>query len=148
MGVIVPPIGGIVYLDANALIYSVETHADFWPLLEPVWDLAQAGQLQLATSELSLLELLVGPIRNLDSNLILIYEGVLASPEVSVHPISQEILREAARLRASRKGLRTPDAIHAATGLVHPPSLFITNDSDFRKIPGLPVIVLKDLLKP
>jgi hypothetical protein len=42
--VILPPTGSI-YLDSSALIYSVETHPAYWPLLEPVWQAARAGQI-------------------------------------------------------------------------------------------------------
>jgi predicted nucleic acid-binding protein len=62
--------------------------------------------------------------------------------------IDETILREAARLRAIKTGLRTPDAIHAATALLNPPDMFLTNDPDFRKVPGLPVTLLSDLLTP
>ncbi len=33
---------GLVYFDSQAVIYSVETHADYWSLLEPVWEAAEA----------------------------------------------------------------------------------------------------------
>lgn len=148
MGSITLPTSGSVYLDANALIYSVETSPAYWPLLEPVWKAATAGQFRLVSSELVVLEALVIPIRKADQLLLAAYQAVFSAPEVSLVPISSDILREAARLRALHKGVRTPDAIHAATGLLHPPSLFLTNDPDFRKVPGLPVIVLSDLLGP
>ena len=56
------------------------------------------------------------------------------------------VFKDAARLRAET-GLKTPDALHAATALRAGCALFITNDADFRRVPGLPIIVLDDLLK-
>lgn len=148
MGVIVPPIGGTVYLDANSIIYSAETHPTYWPLLEPLWNVAQAGKLRFVTSELSILEVLVAPLEKGDAAMVQTYEIMFASFELLLLPIEQAILRTAAGLRSARKGLRTPDSIHAATAPTYLPSLFVTNDSDFRKIQGLPVVVLKDLLTP
>jgi len=40
------------------------------------------------------------------------------------------------------------DAIHAAIALEHGCTLFVTNDASFRRIPGLPVTILTDLLTP
>ena len=49
------------------------------------------------------------------------------------------------RLRA-QTGLKIPDALHAATALRASCALFITNDTDFRRIQGLPAVILDDLL--
>jgi predicted nucleic acid-binding protein len=46
------------------------------------------------------------------------YEQALLGTELRLMPISQGILREAAKLRAASSSLRTPDAIHAATAAV------------------------------
>jgi predicted nucleic acid-binding protein len=148
VGTITLPATGPVYLDANALIYSVETHPTFWPLLQPVWNAAKTGAVQFATSELSILECLVIPYRINNRTLIAAYERVFASIRFTILPISQPVLREAARLRATINKLRSPDAIHAATALLHPVGLFLTNDDAFRKVPGLPVTVLSHLLTP
>src|SRR5208337_1810415 len=43
--------------------------------------------------------------------------------------------------------LRTPDAIQAATGHSCSCSLFLTNDLIFLRIPGLPVVLLNDVLR-
>ena len=61
-------------------------------------------------------------------------------------PITQDVLREAARLRALIPGLKTPDAIHAATALVHGCALFVTSDVGFRRVPGLTLAILDDIL--
>jgi len=60
--------------------------------------------------------------------------------------ITEDVLREAARLRAIIPGLKTPDAIHAATALVHGCVMFITNDMGFRRVPNLPLVLLDDVL--
>jgi predicted nucleic acid-binding protein len=148
VGSITLPPSGSIYLDANSLIYSVETHPTYWPLLDPVWTAARAGHIQFVVSELVMLEVLVMPLRTGDTTLVAGYQGVLATPEFTVHPITSGVLREAAKLRAAIPSLRTPDAIHAATALLNPPYTFLTNDAGFRKVPGLPVTVLSDLLTP
>ena len=61
-------------------------------------------------------------------------------------PISRDILHEAARLRANISGLKTPDAIHAATALLHGCTLFVSNDVGFRRVPNLPLVLLDDIV--
>ena len=63
MGPLMLPVGAEVYLDANCIIYSVERVLPYLPLLQPIWDGARAGSWRICTSELSLLETLVGPPR-------------------------------------------------------------------------------------
>lgn len=62
-------------------------------------------------------------------------------------PITQAILREAARIRATTK-LKTPDALHAATAQLEGCVLFVTNDACFRNLATLPVVILDDLRTP
>jgi predicted nucleic acid-binding protein len=50
-----------------------------------------------------------------------------------------------AQLRAEHS-LRTPDALQVATAMAHHATGYISNDSAFRRVPGLQVIVLDDLL--
>jgi len=148
VGSIALPASGSVYVDANAIICAVDKNATYWPLLKPVWQAGLTGSVRLTTSALSLLEVLVGPTKKGDAALVATYDGLLHSPDMDLVPIDELILREAVRLRAAVGGLRTPDALHAATGLLHSATIFITNDSKFRKVPGLPVTVLSDLLSP
>jgi predicted nucleic acid-binding protein len=136
----------LIYLDSDILIYSVETHAVYWPVLQPLWQAARQGSFAIVSSDLALMETLIGPMRSGDAILEKAYEQVLHSPEVRLLPISQDVLREAARLRATISGLRTPDALHAATGLLSNCNMFLTNDIGFRRVPSLPVVILDEVL--
>jgi predicted nucleic acid-binding protein len=60
-------------------------------------------------------------------------------------PITAGILRAAAQVRAATN-LKTPDVIHAATALEVGCAQFITNDADLRRVTGLVVVVLKEVL--
>jgi predicted nucleic acid-binding protein len=140
------PASGKVYLDAAPIIYSVETHPKYFPLLAPAWQTAHSRQTPFLTSELSLLEVLVAPLRAKDAKILAAYEGVLASSDIQLIPITMEVLREAAQLRASIASLRTPDAIHAASALLAGCSMFICNDAGFKRVPNLPVAILDDVL--
>jgi predicted nucleic acid-binding protein len=142
------PASGLVYADANSVIYSVESQAVYWSLMQPLWQAARVGSITVVSSELLVLETLVGPLRQGDKVLLTAYEQLFQSPDMSLLPIDQASLREAAALRAKYSKLRSPDAIHAATALLSGCKLFITNDLVFRTISGLPIVVLDDLLGP
>lgn len=148
MAALTLPLSGLVYLDAQIVIYSVETHADYWSLLEPVWQAARSGRIELVSSELTLLETLVGPLRSGDTVLQTAYEQLFQSLELRLLTITPTVLREAARYRAAAPTLRTPDALHAATAVISGCVLFLTNDSHFRRVPGLPLSILRDALSP
>ena len=145
MGSIALPTDGPVYLDSSSLIYSVERHEPYLGLLAPVWQEAERGQLLLVSSELALAEVLVRPVRERNEMLISRYREVFASADVRLVPASRRSWEDAARLRADY-GLRTPDALHAATALQEHCDLFITNDTDFRRVTELSVVVLRDVL--
>jgi predicted nucleic acid-binding protein len=141
------PASGVVYLDANPIIYTVEKHPIYLPLLQPLWLAVQAGTLEVVSSELALMETLVGPLKSGNTALQNDYEKALLGVDLRLVPITQAILREAARWRATTK-LKTPDALHAATGQQAGCVLFVTNDLGFRGLSGLPVVILDDLLTP
>lgn len=145
MGAIRLPSQGVVYLDSSAIIYSVERNEPYLPLLAPVWRQAEAGQFAIVFNEIAVAETLVRPIREGNEDLEAAFRAVFAAPEVQLVPVSRHLWEEAARLRA-RTGLRLPDALHAATALRTVCARFITNDTDFRRIRELPVVVLDDLL--
>ena len=63
MGPLTLPTHGPVYLDANGFIYSVERVEPYRTLLEPMWQQARAGEFDVASSDITVLETLVKPLR-------------------------------------------------------------------------------------
>jgi predicted nucleic acid-binding protein len=145
VGSLTLPTSGRVYLDTSPLIYTVEKHPDYLPLLTPLWAAASAGQFKLVTSELALLETMVGPVKQNDAAVAAMYENVLRAPEIRMLPITEQVLRQAITVRA-QTNLKPPDAIHAASALVAGCIEFITNDGAFRRVTGLNVTVLHEII--
>ncbi len=145
MGRLILPPGSIAYLDASPIIYSVEEHPVYWHPLQDVWTSLDSGEITVVTSELSLLETLVVPIRDHNTDLINAYDTLLTGFKVALIPIDISHLREAARLRALQN-LKTPDAIHAATAILAGCTHLITNDPSFRRVEAIEVAVLSDLV--
>jgi predicted nucleic acid-binding protein len=143
MGALILPAAGSVYVDSNIVIYAVEKIEPYHSLLEPLWLAAQEGRLQIVSSELTWLETLTKPLRESNAPLEALFRAFLTAREVHLVPATLALWEDAARLRGL--GLKTPDALHAATALAGGCALFVTNDPGFRRVPGLPVVVLSDL---
>ncbi|HEY7975376.1 MAG TPA: PIN domain-containing protein [Ktedonobacterales bacterium] len=148
MGSLTLPAEGVPYLDTNGFIYSVERVTPFAALLDPLWQALRAQSRYLITSEITLLETLVRPLQIQDQVLEASFRAILlTAPEVRLAPITRTILTRAANVRATT-GLKNPDALHAATALDTGCAMFITNDASFRRITGLNVVLLSQLLTP
>jgi predicted nucleic acid-binding protein len=145
MGQLSLPSSAIVYVDTSIIIYTVEANPIYYSLLQPLWLKFQIGEIELVTSELTLMETLVLPLRNANTTLVNDYEQLLLSSEIQLVPITRPVLRNAANLRATTN-LKTPDAIHVATALSEGCTLFLTNDSGFRNVPNLSVVILSEVL--
>ncbi len=146
MGSLTLPSSGAVYADTSLFIYSIEGVLPYAPLLAPLWAAASAGTIEVVSSELTLMEALVGPYKRNDTALAADYEAVLRQGGVRAVPISETVLRAAAGLRAATPSLRTPDAIHAATASLNACKLFLTNDTGFKRLSGLNVLILDEVL--
>ena len=131
----------ILFLDANIIIYRVEVVEPFnQKVFAAVQELvALYPDAGFAVSRLSMLECLVKPLRDKNSAEIDRYRGFFASAGLLVVEVSSLVIETATLLRA-RHGLRTPDAIQAASALsVKVPVTFLTGDKQFLKVPELNV---------
>jgi predicted nucleic acid-binding protein len=142
--------GRLVAVDTAPFIYFVEQHPIFNPRVRPLFVALEAGDCSAITSTVTLVEVLVQPIRNGNLALAREYREILrSSSAMKMVPVTAEIAAEAARLRATF-GLRTPDAIQLATAVVSQAAVFVTNDAHFSKLllAGLEILVLDAVAKP
>ena len=145
MGPLDLPAAGLVYIDANGFIYSVERIEPYRTLLEPMWQQAQDGNISIVSSPVLVIEVLVKPFRVGNTEIEMQYREMFASNAVSLLDAPHAMFEDAGRLRAET-GLKIPDALHVATALRAGCALFVTNDTDFRRVRELPAVVLDDLL--
>ena len=134
-------IGKTVYADSNVFIYTVEGISPYAQALRPLFASVAAGATRVVTSELTVAEVLVKPLRLADAVLYQAFEDALAAPGVRLVPVSYEVLLRTARLRASGQ-LKTPDAVHAATAQIAGCDVLLTNDTGIAAVPGVEVVRL------
>lgn len=138
--------GRIVALDTAPLIYFVEEHPRYLHLVGAFFEAVEEARFQVVTSYVTLLEVLVHPIRRNDPGLASQYRGILLDARgLTPLPVNEHIAEGAASLRA-RYNLRTADAIQLSTGIQAGASFFLTNDLQLPAIPELQVFTLDDLL--
>ena len=137
------PSGGPVYLDTNAVIYSVELVEPYSSLLQPLWVAAGMGQFIIVSSQALIPETLIRVIRQEDRELERRFREVLNAAYVDLLAADRRLWEAAASI-GGPANLSTLDALHAATALAAGCSLFVTNDTDFRRVPGLPAVILDD----
>lgn len=126
-----------VYMDANGAIYAVEEPQAYPNLRAGFLDPLDAGDLVVVTSELTLLETLVKPRRLGDLVLEQAYRDLLTKTHVKIRPIDAAVLERAIDLRVL--GIKTPDAIHIATGMLEGCDVFLSNDQGWARA-GVTVI--------
>lgn len=142
MGRLKFPDSARIYFDTAPIIYSVEKHPVFWFVLETFWKTADSKQFQLFTSELTLLEAQVQPLRDGKYELAAAYKAFLSN--FLLKPITLTVLQTATELRA-HQNFKTPDPIHAATAINSGCDYLIANDNGFRRLENIEVIILRDL---
>ena len=137
--------GSVVGLDTAPLIYFIEENPAYLNVVEPFFGAIDRNEFTVVTSIVTLLEVLVHPMRRGDQKLAHRYRDLLYNSQgLTTISLSQEIAEEAARLRATYK-LLTPDAIQMATASKAAASFFLTNDIRLPSLPGLQVLVLDKL---
>ena len=135
----------VVAIDTAPLIYFVEDNAVYAPLLRPFFEAIDRGELRAVTSTVTLLEVLVHPLRLKMPELAQQYRDILLHADgLSTVPVTAAIAERAARLRAEHN-LRTPDAIQIATAIEAGASHVLTNDASLPSSPNLQILLLSRL---
>ena len=135
---------GRVALDTAIFIYFIEEHPNYIQAVGPLFDAVAAGEREIVTSALTLLEVLVVPLRTGEATLAARYDALLTrSRGLRLVDVDRHQLRAAAQLRALHR-IRTPDALQLAAALSERCSAFVTNDRRLPAIGALRVVQLDD----
>ncbi|MBE0595519.1 MAG: PIN domain-containing protein [Burkholderiaceae bacterium] len=134
----------IVFFDASALIYLLEGEDPFAGRVRV--ELAAIAQVHpdagVAVSRLSWLECRVGPMKADDAAALALFDAFFARPDLLWVELTRDVVELAAAIRV-RHGLRTPDALQAASCLqLGPRHVMLTGDGAFSRVQGLNVTVL------
>ena len=133
-----------IFLDACAIIYWVEVSEPYYThFVDLLGDLRKKYKRpSFAASHLSLLECRIKSLQERDDDLLNRYQQFFCARDLTLIPLSLDIIEKAAELRAFHH-LRTPDALQASSAISIPDDIiFVTGDKNFKKIPTLEVLLI------
>ncbi len=134
----------MAFLDASALIYLIECRAPFGNKVRDALAKAASKHPDLGSvvSRLCWLECRVGPMKANDNAALAAFDAFFARPDLVWVEMTKDVVELAAAIRV-RHGLRTPDALQAASCLqLGANHLFLTGDAEFKRVGGLKVKLL------
>jgi predicted nucleic acid-binding protein len=147
MGIIKKLKSKTVFLDTAPLIYYIEENRNYSPILNKLFFANSKGDFLFQTSVITLLEVLVYPMRANEQQLVEEYQNILCnSTSIDIIDLTIEIAIKAASLRA-KYGLKTPDSIQVATALNASSDYFLTNDIRLKAISEIEILILDEIVK-
>lgn len=136
--------GKRVYFDTNSIIYFIEQLQPFYEVVYPLFESIGTGDIQAYTSEFTLTEMLIKPMRENAILLIQDIKDLLLDPDLfTLTKTHQQLFIKAAELGGAY-GLHSADAIHFASAVENHCHYFITNDKKFKSQNGVQVIIVND----
>ncbi len=124
-----------LYLDAAPVIYLIEQV----PILAALVDSRlSTDAVSAVVSDLTRLECRVGPIRVGDERRLREYDDFFAGVISEIVALGADVLDLATDIRA-RYAFKTPDAIHLAAAVCSRCDVFLTNDRELIRFPGIAV---------
>ncbi len=101
--------------------------------MDELFDLVNQGQINALTSPITITEIMSHPRRLGLEDVAYAYKLLLVNfPNLTIPSIDAAVADKAAALRTTY-GLKTPDALQLATGIIHHASAFITFDREIAK---------------
>jgi predicted nucleic acid-binding protein len=136
-----------IFIDTAPVIYYIEAHPRFGPLVKEVVNAFQSGNLSAYSSVITLAEVLPKPTKSGDERLTRKFAEFLKhGRNLIMIEISERIAEAAGKLRGRYPFLKTVDAIQLAAALDLGVEAFLTNDERLGKFKELKVLVLKDYM--
>jgi predicted nucleic acid-binding protein len=134
-----------LFLDTAPLIYFIEGSTAYQPNLKKLFAAFDKGDFSIITSALTILEVLVQPIKLNRQDLVDKYRQILSPASgIEIIDMSSAIAYRAAELRA-KYGLKTPDSIQVGTALEYGAQYFLTNDIRLKTVKEIKTITPQEL---
>ncbi|HEC79524.1 MAG TPA: PIN domain-containing protein [candidate division WOR-3 bacterium] len=134
-----------IFIDTAPIIYYIEAHPEFGPLVKQIMEILSQGRLTVFSSVLTLTEVLVKPVQLGREYLVVEFINFLTNGLclVEIDPI---IAERAGRLKGKYFSLRTLDALQISAALSVNVDAFLTNDKNLTQIEEIRILLLKDYL--
>lgn len=140
-----------ISIDSSPFIYFIEEDPRYISVVGHVFSEISYGNITGVSSYLSLLEVLIKPIKKGARDIATQYRNLMLNNDfLRLFPLDDKVAEIAADLRARYDGngfrLKTPDAIQIATGILNGADIFLTNDNRLKNVKEIDVVLLNEVV--
>lgn len=134
-----------IFIDTAPIIYFIEAHPKYGPLVKQLVEAFSAGRVTAFTSVITLAEVLPAPLQAGNVKLARKFTDFLKHGEnLTMIDISAGIAENAGRLRAEYPSLKAFDAMQLAAAMQLRAKVFVTNDKKLKNVKGIEMLVLDE----
>lgn len=136
-----------VFVDTAPFIYFIEKNANNPQYYDKVKNFFMSGynSKEFVTSVITMEEYFVFPYRINNHSYIDMFNRLVATINMEIIEVNQEIAKKAAQIRAEYKGFKAMDAIQLAVACLEGCDLFLTNDKQLRQFTEIKCITVDEL---
>jgi predicted nucleic acid-binding protein len=136
-----------IFIDTAPVIYHIEAHPEYGPLMKDIVKRIQSGNLIAYTTVVTITEVLPKPVSLHKEELVQQFiEFFKKGENINLLEISSDIAEGAGRLRGKYEFLKTIDALQISASISVKADAFLTNDIKLKNINENNIIVLKDFI--
>lgn len=137
-----------VFVDTAPFIYFIEKDSNnpqYYEKVKVFFKYGYDSDKRFVSSVITMEEYFVFPYRNKAYSLIDMFNRLVATTDMEIVEINQEIAKKAAQIRAEYKGFKAMDALQLATACLSGCDLFLTNDKQLKQFKEIKCITVEEL---
>lgn len=137
-----------VFVDTAPFIYFIEKDSNnpqYYEKVKAFFKYGYDNDKRSVSSVITMEEYFVFPYRNKAYSLIDMFNRLVATTDMEIVEINQEIAKKAAQIRAEYKGFKAMDALQLATACLSGCDLFLTNDKQLKQFKEIKCITVEEL---
>lgn len=137
-----------VFVDTAPFIYFIEKDSNnpqYYEKVKAFFKYGYDNDKRFVSSVITMEEYFVFPYRNKAYSLIDMFNRLVATTDMEIVEINQEIAKKAAQIRAEYKGFKAMDVLQLATACLSQCDLFLTNDKQLKQFKEIKCITVEEL---
>lgn len=136
------------FIDTAPFIYFIEKDINnprYYEKVKSFFEYGYENDKKFVSSVITVEEYFVFPYRSKAYAFIDMFNRLIATTDMEIVDINQEIAKKAAQIRAEYKGFKAMDALQLAVACLTECDLFLTNDKQLRQFKGMKCITIEEL---
>ncbi len=133
-----------IFLDTAPVIYFLDQTPGFGDIALRVFESIVQNNKPIITSVITVEEYLVYPYQNNIPEKETAFFDFTGDLEINILPITLDIAKKAATIRAKYKYFRAMDALQLATAIESGCDLFLTNDNQLKQFSDIRCVTVED----